>query len=153
MLEAVPMLGSISTAARSLGLFYAVVAASVLAMPIASFAQANAPLTRTQVQAELAQLEKAGYQPGLASLYYPTDIQAAEARLAAQQTSPVGGVATGNSRSGAGNAAVSPREPANEVKLGLLRPVSAGRNRPTVFFPRTRLAFLRAVKAVLGHDR
>ncbi|MCF7697327.1 MULTISPECIES: DUF4148 domain-containing protein [Mycetohabitans] len=96
-------------------MFYAAVAASVFAVPIASFAQANAPLTRAQVQAELAQLEKAGYQPGLASPYYPADIQAAEARLSAQQTSSVGGVATGASRSGAGNAAVSPREPANEV--------------------------------------
>ncbi|WP_338927438.1 DUF4148 domain-containing protein (plasmid) [Mycetohabitans endofungorum] len=96
-------------------MFYATVAASVLAAPITSFAQSNAPLTRAQVQAELVQLEKAGYQSGLASPYYPADIQAAEARLSAQQTSSAGGLATGVSSSGAGNAAVPSHEPVNEI--------------------------------------
>lgn len=97
-------------------IFYVAVAASVLAAPIASFAQSNAPLSRAPVRDELVQLEKAGYQPSLASPYYPADIQAAEARLSAQQqTWSVGGIAAGTSRSGAGNAAVSPRESANEI--------------------------------------
>lgn len=96
-------------------MFYAAVAASVLAAPITSFAQSNVPLTRGPVQAELVQLEKAGYQPGLASPYYPADIQAAEARLSAQQTSSTGGLATGASSSGAGNATVPSHELANEI--------------------------------------
>jgi hypothetical protein len=67
-------------------LMQAVVIATLLAAPIVSFAeQSNAPLTRAQVYAQLVQIEKAGYQPGGgASPYYPADIQAAEARVAAQ---------------------------------------------------------------------
>lgn len=97
-------------------MLYAAIAASILTAPIASFAQSNAPLTRAQVQAELTQLEKAGYQPGLTSPYYPTDIQAAEARLHAQDT-PVGAVAAGPSRGGQDVAAVLPRagDPENGV--------------------------------------
>jgi hypothetical protein len=59
--------------------------AVVIAAPVASFAQSNHPLTRAQVRAELVQLEKAGYNPILAAnVHYPADIQAAEARVAAQ---------------------------------------------------------------------
>jgi len=62
-----------------------VVVAAALAAPAVSFAQrSNAPLTRAQVYAKLVQLEKAGYNPGTVSVYYPADIQVAEARLAAQ---------------------------------------------------------------------
>ncbi|KAG0163825.1 hypothetical protein DFQ28_007936 [Apophysomyces sp. BC1034] len=97
-------------------MLYATVAASILATPLASLAQTNAPLTRAQVRAELVQLEKAGYQPGLTSPYYPNDIQAAEARLHAQDTS-VGDVAAGAARSAPGATAVSSRAggPANEI--------------------------------------
>ncbi|SDB86966.1 DUF4148 domain-containing protein [Paraburkholderia lycopersici] len=60
-------------------------AATVLAAPALSFAQANqAPVTRAQVRAELVQLEKAGYRPGLSSPYYPQDLQTAQARVAQQ---------------------------------------------------------------------
>jgi len=68
-------------------LIAAALAATVLAAPALSFAQADtnqAPLTRAQVRAELVQLEKAGYRPGLSSPYYPADLQAAQARVAEQ---------------------------------------------------------------------
>ena len=87
-------------------LIQAVVIAAVLAAPVASFAQSNQPVTRAQVRAELAQLEKAGYQPGHADPHYPADIQAAQARVDAQNgtaqaaASSFGGVVSGSSQSG-----------------------------------------------------
>jgi len=82
--------------------------AAVLAAPVAAFAQqSNAPVTRAQVRAELVQLEKAGYNPAKRdNTTYPGDIQAAEARIAAQYdagpaaTTGVGGVASGTAQSG-----------------------------------------------------
>jgi hypothetical protein len=66
-------------------LIKAVALAAVLAAPVVSFAQSNEPVTRAQVRAELVQLEKAGYNPSLANDDdYPANIQAAEARVAAQ---------------------------------------------------------------------
>jgi hypothetical protein len=64
----------------------AVVLASALAAPTFAVAQTNGPVTRAQVRAELVQLERAGYQPGGGQdVHYPQDIQAAEARVAAQK--------------------------------------------------------------------
>ncbi|RDJ98216.1 DUF4148 domain-containing protein [Paraburkholderia lacunae] len=84
-------------------LIQAVVVAAALAAPVAVFAQSNQPVTRAQVRAELVQLENAGYKPGLASPYYPADIQAAQAKVTAQNgsASAVGGVVSGSSASGA----------------------------------------------------
>ena len=66
-------------------LIQAVAVAAALIVPVASFAQSNAPLTRAQVRAELVQLEKAGYNPAVGEdPHYPQDIQAAEARVAQQ---------------------------------------------------------------------
>jgi Domain of unknown function (DUF4148) len=85
----------------------AVVLASALAAPVVSFAQqSNGPVTRAQVRAELVQLEKAGWRPAMNmgnSPDYPAGIQAAEARVAAENgaTSGVGGVVSGSSASGA----------------------------------------------------
>jgi hypothetical protein len=81
----------------------AVVVAVVLAVPAVSFAQSNQPLTRAQVKAELVQIEAAGYNPATANDYdYPANIQAAEARVAAQKaaTTAYGGVSNGSSDSG-----------------------------------------------------
>ena len=95
-------------------LIQAVVIAAVLAAPVASFAQSNQPMTRAQVRAELVQLEKAGYYPGHSSPYYPADIQAAQARVDAQNgteqaaQSDFGGVTNGSSQSGA---VVQPKGP------------------------------------------
>ena len=66
----------------------AVALAVVLAAPVVSFAQTNQPVTRAQVRNELIQLEKAGYNPATLDDYdYPANIQAAEARVAAQNAS------------------------------------------------------------------
>ncbi|KDB10686.1 Protein of unknown function DUF4148 [Burkholderia sp. lig30] len=79
-------------------LIQAVVVAAALAAPVAVFAQDNAPLTRAQVRAELVQLEKAGYKPAVGEdPHYPEALQAAEARVAAQQH-----VAQGADQSGYG---------------------------------------------------
>lgn len=91
-------------------LAYAMVAASALSIPLASFAQSdNGPVTRAQVRQELIQLEQAGYNPAAKDAYYPEDIQAAEQRVHQQQgaagatgeTSGYGGVAAGSVQSGA----------------------------------------------------
>jgi hypothetical protein len=95
-------------------LVQAVIVAAAFAAPVASFAQqSNAPLTRAQVRAQLVELEKAGYNPAASNdATYPAEIQAAEARVAADHaaaaaanapaadTSGVGGVAAGSSASG-----------------------------------------------------
>jgi Domain of unknown function (DUF4148) len=90
----------------------AVALASALTAPAVSFAQSNGPVTRAQVRAELVQLEKAGWRPAMGmgnNPDYPAGIQAAEARVAAQNdgSSSYGGVVSGSSASGA-PAAVRP---------------------------------------------
>ena len=66
---------------------------AVIAAPVASFAQSNQPVTRAQVNADLIQVESAGYNPR-DWIHYPENIQAAEARVAAQndivQADPAG---------------------------------------------------------------
>lgn len=63
-------------------LVYVALAASILAAPVASFAQSsNQPVTRAEVRADLVQLEKNGYNPVASDAQYPNDIQAAEARV------------------------------------------------------------------------
>jgi hypothetical protein len=84
-------------------LIKAVAIAAVLAAPIVSFAQTNEPVTRAQVRSELIQLEKAGYNPATANDNdYPNDIQAAEARVAAQNgnTTGYGSGANGSTQAG-----------------------------------------------------
>ncbi|WP_323119225.1 DUF4148 domain-containing protein [Burkholderia alba] len=90
-------------------LIQAVAVAAAFAIPVASFAQSNAPLTRAQVRAELVQLEKAGWHPAAGSdPHYPEDIQAAQARVSAMNAqSGYGGVADGSSGAGRPAAAVS----------------------------------------------
>ena len=94
-------------------LIQAVVVAAALVVPAVSFAQSDAPkLTRAQVRAELVQLEKAGYNPSNGEdATYPAEIQAAEAKVAAQNgaASGYGGTASGSSQSG-GRANVSPSD-------------------------------------------
>ncbi|EEA01641.1 conserved hypothetical protein [Burkholderia sp. H160] len=85
-------------------LIQAVVIAVAIAAPVAAFAQTNQPVTRAQVRAELIQLEKAGYQPGHADPHYPADIQAAQARVDAQNAGQAatgfGGVESGTAQTG-----------------------------------------------------
>jgi uncharacterized membrane protein len=65
-------------------LISAVVVAAALVAPVASFAQSNQPLTRADVRAQLVQLEKAGYNPIGDHADYPANLQAAQARVDAQ---------------------------------------------------------------------
>jgi len=91
---------------------YAVLAVSVSALtaPIISFAQQNGPITREQVRAELIQLRQAGYSGSSSDTTYPTDLQAALAKVADQnqamaqaapQNSDYGTSSSGSSQSGA----------------------------------------------------
>ncbi|WP_332309160.1 DUF4148 domain-containing protein [Candidatus Burkholderia verschuerenii] len=64
----------------------ALVIASALAAPTFAFAQDNnGALTRSEVRSQLVQLEKAGYNPSSDRVDYPKNIQAAEARVNADQ--------------------------------------------------------------------
>jgi hypothetical protein len=86
-------------------LIEAVVIAALITAPLAAFAQSNQPVTRAQVRAELVQLEKAGYNPALSNAEdYPVNIQAAEARVSAQnataQASGYGTATNGSSQAG-----------------------------------------------------
>ncbi|RQH06489.1 DUF4148 domain-containing protein [Paraburkholderia dinghuensis] len=84
----------------------AVALAVVLVAPAVSFAQAqpgNGPVTRAQVREELVQLEKAGYRPNVNEQNYPDNIQAAEARVHAQdggQASGYGPATSGTTQAG-----------------------------------------------------
>jgi hypothetical protein len=100
-------------------LIAAAIAATVLAAPAVSFAQSNnqQPLTRAQVRAELVQLEKAGYRPGLSSPYYPEDLQAAQARVA-QQNATAEATAYGASTDGSTQAGTRSTENIKPVYFG-----------------------------------
>lgn len=84
------------------------VIAALAAAPLSALAQSDQPVTRAQVREELVQLEKAGYNPTSRAdnIHYPAEIQAALARVAAQNgtvqaaTSGVGGTTDGASQSG-----------------------------------------------------
>ncbi|SAK70348.1 membrane protein [Caballeronia hypogeia] len=81
----------------------AIAIAAVLAVPGFAQAREDGPLTRAQVRAELVQLERAGYNPAGDETNYPVQIQAAEARVSAQQgadASSFGGTSEGASASG-----------------------------------------------------
>ncbi|HKT99084.1 MAG TPA: DUF4148 domain-containing protein [Paraburkholderia sp.] len=73
--------------------------AAALLVPALSFAQApiapNTSPTRAQVREELAQVEKAGYKPTGRDNKYPSDLQAAEARIAAGAPGPDHSLAPG----------------------------------------------------------
>jgi type II secretory pathway pseudopilin PulG len=79
-----------------------VAAAAALFLPPVARSQSDATLTRAQVRAELAQLKQAGYDPARGGdPSYPSDIQAAEARISAQSdTGAYGGATSGLSASG-----------------------------------------------------
>ena len=78
--------------------FKTVAVAAALVAPVVTFAQSNQPVTRAQVQAELARVVAAGYNPH-DWMHYPDNIQAAEAR-AAGNSSGYGSTAGGASESG-----------------------------------------------------
>ncbi|SPB13289.1 membrane protein [Caballeronia novacaledonica] len=81
----------------------AVAVAALVVAPALSFAQADSSLTRAQVKQDLRQVEAAGYDPSRSDqTSYPSDIQAAEGRVA-RQNGAYGGTADGRSASGTRN--------------------------------------------------
>jgi hypothetical protein len=86
----------------------AIAVAAVLATPVASFAQStNGPVTRAQVRAELAQVQKAEQGAPLwnaGDAHYPDGLAAAESQVVAQngasQTTGYGPATNGTSQSG-----------------------------------------------------
>jgi opacity protein-like surface antigen len=92
-------------------LIKAVALVVVFAAPAASFAQSEQPVTRAEVKAQLKQLEQVGYNPAVATdSTYPSDIQAAEARVAAQNNAATGygPASAGSSETGSGVPAGNP---------------------------------------------
>lgn len=84
-------------------LIKAVVVVASIAASATVFAQSNTRITREQVRAELVQLEQAGYRVGDGDqAHYPEAVQAAQARIAAQNSSAsaYGGSVAGSSQSG-----------------------------------------------------
>jgi hypothetical protein len=82
--------------------FEAIAIAALITAPLAAFAQSEQPLTREQVRADLVQVEKAGYNPN-DWMHYPENIQAAEARVAAEKqtnASSYGAGSNGSSQTG-----------------------------------------------------
>ncbi|RZT39416.1 DUF4148 domain-containing protein [Cupriavidus agavae] len=62
--------------------------AAILALPAMAFAQStvqNGAETRAQVRADLIAVEKAGYDPARSNDDYPADLQAAEAKVSAEE--------------------------------------------------------------------
>lgn len=90
-------------------LMQAIVIAVAIAAPIVAVAQESAPVTRAQVKGEIAQLEGFGYSPTGSDIDYPSNLMAAEARVGAQNGSPVstayGGKVTGSVEAGSRAAA------------------------------------------------
>jgi hypothetical protein len=86
----------------------AIAVAAVLATPVLSFAQStNGPVTRAQVRAELAQVQKAEQGATLwntGDAHYPDGLAAAESQVVAQnaasQTTGYGPATNGTSQSG-----------------------------------------------------
>lgn len=68
-------------------LIRSVITVAALTAPVIAFAQqSTGPVTRAQVRADLVNMEGAGYKPAKRDeASYPADIQAAEARVAAQR--------------------------------------------------------------------
>lgn len=78
-------------------LFSAVGLAIILATPIASYAQSNAPLTRAEVRAQLVAVESAGYRAAAGrDPYYPEDAQKAVAGVAAERVADQGDISAGS---------------------------------------------------------
>ncbi|MFD1554840.1 DUF4148 domain-containing protein [Paraburkholderia silviterrae] len=98
-----------------------VIASCALASPVVSFAQSSGPVTREQVRAELIRLEQAGYRVGDDDqTKYPEKIQAAEAKVAAQDgqkagDSDVGGTTINGTSASGGVMQVSRPSPSSCV--------------------------------------
>ena len=92
------------------------IARPVLVLAFGGFASAASAqgLTRAEVRADLVRVEQAGYNPSIANdATYPADIQAAEAKIAAQDNPSLANEAMGgttmNGMSASGSHMPAPR--------------------------------------------
>jgi hypothetical protein len=86
-----------------------VLAIGALSGALVSFAQSTEPVTRAQVRAELSRLEEAGYNvSGADHTTYPAQIQAAEAKIAAQDSQQAANGAVGGTTMNGTSAAGGP---------------------------------------------
>jgi len=96
-----------------------VLAIGALASPVVSFAQSTEPLTRAQVRAELIRLEETGYHVGTGDhTTYPAEIQAAESKIAAQDSQQAANNAAPETQQAANNAAPETQQEANNAVGG-----------------------------------
>jgi len=101
------------------------IALGTLASPVLSLAQSTAPLTRAEVRAELIRVEKAGYIPSSGDeVNYPADIQAAEAKIAAENNSQTMNDAIGGMPMKGNSAAGAPTQAPKPVASSCVAPVS-----------------------------
>ena len=95
-------------------LIFVIASVSACTLPLAAFSQSDATPTRAQVQAELQQLEQAGYRPGGEDPNYPANVQSAEARVSIENgVTGYGGATAGSSAYGSRSAA----QPASDEAL------------------------------------
>jgi hypothetical protein len=113
-------------------LVQSLIVAALVAVPAVSFAQAQQqPVTRAEVRAELVQLQKAGYNPSSDNTQYPKNIEAALARVHAEDGSAAaayGGVAQSTADSGSRapmNRAQKSHAPQTESEVIGLGPIYA----------------------------
>jgi hypothetical protein len=97
-------------------LISALVISSALAAPALAFAQDNDPIARAQGGAELVQLEKAGYNPGAKDNNYPQRIQAAEQRVAEEQS--IASSSYGMPTNGTSASSIAPANDAKSIYVG-----------------------------------
>ncbi|WP_431823801.1 DUF4148 domain-containing protein [Burkholderia sp. F1] len=103
----------------------ALVIAGTLAAPAVAHADAQA-LSRAQVRAELAQLRAAGYDPSRGEdANYPTEIQAAEARIAARRDANANASSYGGSNM-AGSSEAGARKVGRHLDNDGMKPVYFG---------------------------
>ncbi|MFL9934147.1 DUF4148 domain-containing protein [Paraburkholderia sp. RL18-103-BIB-C] len=99
--------------------------AVTLCAPAVTFAHSEDTITRAQVREELVQLERAGYHPATGEdPHYPDDIQAAEAKVAANASAAQTSQAVGGVPMGSHVEAGSPRRTASSKPDDCVGPVS-----------------------------
>jgi hypothetical protein len=97
----------------------ATVIAAVALIPALSFAQSSAPVTRAQVRADLVQFEQNAPRGALGhDPYYPVSTQAAETRIAQENSNSVAVGGTSNGGTSAAGSRLAPAPGAKPLYFG-----------------------------------
>lgn len=99
----------------------------VLALALGGMASAASAqgLTRTEVHADLVRVEQAGYNPSIGDdAAYPADIQAAEAKIAAQDNQSLANESMGGTTMGGMSASGSPMPVSRGASSSCVGPAS-----------------------------